>query len=326
MDPRGVCTGQKVVFSRQRWPGSCCEASNRAQTVVNAFILQLRLIAVQRFTSERRAERLQGPPIPHGKPPPSSFPPTVHAHPLHQPPPTPHAAAAPQEDAILIQMVEKIGEKRWPLIAAKLPGRTGKGCSHRWRTYLRPDVKHPHLEPFTEWEAAVIVMGQKEHANNWLCEFPRVIDRRARRARWVGRHPAAQRTARTLLPAAVSDAPPTAFGHSDPPPSSPYETHWARRHRQAPAARPQQHRRQELLALPPQGRRRAQVQLVSDRQTTDSCCTTVATPPAGIQQQAGSQHLCRPSSLHHPFPLPCSQPNNPPPHPYPHPAASSTRA
>jgi hypothetical protein len=74
-------------------------------------------------------------------------------------------------------MVEKIGEKRWPLIAAKLPGRTGKGCSHRWRTYLRPDVKHPHLEPFTEWEAAVIVMGQKEHANNWLCE------RRAARAR-----------------------------------------------------------------------------------------------------------------------------------------------
>jgi hypothetical protein len=67
-------------------------------------------------------------------------------------------------------MVEKIGEKRWPLIAAKLPGRTGKGCSHRWRTYLRPDVKHPHLEPFTEWEAAVIVQGQKEHANNWLCE------------------------------------------------------------------------------------------------------------------------------------------------------------
>lgn len=40
----------------------------------------------------------------------------------------------------------------------------------RWRTYLRPDVKHPHLEPFTEWEAAVIVQGQKEHANNWLCE------------------------------------------------------------------------------------------------------------------------------------------------------------
>lgn len=84
--------------------------------------------------------------------------------------PRKHTHCTPQEDAILIQMVEKIGEKRWPLIAAKLPGRTGKGCSHRWRTYLRPDVKHPHLEPFSEWEAAVIVMGQREHANNWLCE------------------------------------------------------------------------------------------------------------------------------------------------------------
>lgn len=41
---------------------------------------------------------------------------------------------------------------------------------HRWRTYLRPDVKHPHLEPFTEWEAAVIVQSQKEMGNNWLGE------------------------------------------------------------------------------------------------------------------------------------------------------------
>jgi hypothetical protein len=40
--------------------------------------------------------------------------------------------------------------------------------AHRWRTYLRPDVKHPHLEPFTEWEAAVIVQAQREMGNNWL--------------------------------------------------------------------------------------------------------------------------------------------------------------
>jgi hypothetical protein len=35
---------------------------------------------------------------------------------------------------------------------------------------LRPDVKHPHLEPFTEWEAAVIVQAQREMGNNWLGE------------------------------------------------------------------------------------------------------------------------------------------------------------
>jgi hypothetical protein len=31
-------------------------------------------------------------------------------------------------------------------------------------------VKHPHLEPFTEWEAAVIVQAQREMGNNWLGE------------------------------------------------------------------------------------------------------------------------------------------------------------
>ncbi|WIA21482.1 hypothetical protein OEZ85_000687 [Tetradesmus obliquus] len=73
-----------------------------------------------------------------------------------------------EEDAILISLVERYGEKRWNMVANGLPGRTGKGCSHRWRTYLRPDVKHPHLEPFTEWEAAVIVQAQREMGNNWL--------------------------------------------------------------------------------------------------------------------------------------------------------------
>eukprot|EP00775_Hariotina_reticulata_P009698 gene9698-9857_t len=73
-----------------------------------------------------------------------------------------------EEDAILISLVERYGEKRWNMVANGLPGRTGKGCSHRWRTYLRPDVKHPHLEPFTEWEAAVIVQAQRDMGNNWL--------------------------------------------------------------------------------------------------------------------------------------------------------------
>ena len=50
--------------------------------------------------------------------------------PKHSPTPSRPRAPPKQEDAILIQMVEKIGEKKWPLIAAKLPNRTGKGC--RW--------------------------------------------------------------------------------------------------------------------------------------------------------------------------------------------------
>jgi hypothetical protein len=36
-----------------------------------------------------------------------------------------------QEDSILIDLVQKYGEKRWNMVANGLPGRTGKGCSHR---------------------------------------------------------------------------------------------------------------------------------------------------------------------------------------------------
>jgi hypothetical protein len=36
-----------------------------------------------------------------------------------------------QEDTILIDLVQKYGEKRWNMVANGLPGRTGKGCSHR---------------------------------------------------------------------------------------------------------------------------------------------------------------------------------------------------
>lgn len=54
-------------------------------------------------------------------------------------PPTAMAACAGltcmQEDAILIDLVQKYGEKRWNMVANGLPGRTGKGCSHRCVLY-----------------------------------------------------------------------------------------------------------------------------------------------------------------------------------------------
>lgn len=36
--------------------------------------------------------------------------------------------------------------------------RTAKSCAHRYQSFLMPGVRHPSLEPFTEWEEAVIVM------------------------------------------------------------------------------------------------------------------------------------------------------------------------
>lgn len=37
----------------------------------------------------------------------------------------------------------------------------------RWRIYLTPGVKRPTLEPFNEYETAVIYLGQLVHGNQW---------------------------------------------------------------------------------------------------------------------------------------------------------------
>ena len=53
--------------------------------------------------------------------------------------------------------VSKYGTQRWSQISKGLCGRTSKACSHRWRTYLQPGVKHTTQEPFSDWEIAVVV-------------------------------------------------------------------------------------------------------------------------------------------------------------------------
>lgn len=68
----------------------------------------------------------------------------------------PLSASSTQEDEYLIASVQKYGVKRWAQIAQGLPGRTSKACSHRWRTYLAPGVKHTSTDPFTDWEIAVV--------------------------------------------------------------------------------------------------------------------------------------------------------------------------
>lgn len=39
--------------------------------------------------------------------------------------------------------------------------------THRWRIYLTPGVKRPTLEPFNEYETAIIYLGQLVHGNQW---------------------------------------------------------------------------------------------------------------------------------------------------------------
>ncbi len=50
-------------------------------------------------------------------------------------------------------------------------GRSSKACSHRWGSFLNPDVKHPRLEPLSDWEVAVIMQAQAQYGNRWKREL-----------------------------------------------------------------------------------------------------------------------------------------------------------
>ena len=44
------------------------------------------------------------------------------------------------EDAKVMELVQKYGAKKWSLIASNLPGRIGKQCRERWHNHLNPDI------------------------------------------------------------------------------------------------------------------------------------------------------------------------------------------
>eukprot|EP00878_Enallax_costatus_P000591 GHUV01000689.1.p1 GENE.GHUV01000689.1~~GHUV01000689.1.p1 ORF type:complete len:378 (+),score=146.74 GHUV01000689.1:165-1298(+) len=68
------------------------------------------------------------------------------------------------EDRTLTQLVQQYGTKNWTIIAAGIPGRSGKSCRLRWHNQLNPEVSKL---PFSEWEQAVIVRAQAVHQNRW---------------------------------------------------------------------------------------------------------------------------------------------------------------
>lgn len=51
-----------------------------------------------------------------------------------------------EEDALLSDLVERLGARNWTLIARGIPGRSGKSCRLRWCNQLDPQVKR---KPFT---------------------------------------------------------------------------------------------------------------------------------------------------------------------------------
>ncbi|CAM0871871.1 unnamed protein product [Alopecurus aequalis] len=81
-------------------------------------------------------------------------------------PPTPHKTGSwsPDEDALLTALVRQHGPRRWTLISAGIPGRTGKSCRLRWCNQLSPDVHH---RPFTAREDELIVAAHARFGNKW---------------------------------------------------------------------------------------------------------------------------------------------------------------
>uniref|UniRef100_A0A0A8ZM40 Uncharacterized protein n=1 Tax=Arundo donax TaxID=35708 RepID=A0A0A8ZM40_ARUDO len=71
---------------------------------------------------------------------------------------------SPEEDAVLSNLVEKLGARNWTLIARGIPGRSGKSCRLRWCNQLDPQVKR---KPFTEEEDRIIMAAHAVHGNKW---------------------------------------------------------------------------------------------------------------------------------------------------------------
>ncbi|XP_060181483.1 transcription factor MYB73-like [Lycium barbarum] len=70
----------------------------------------------------------------------------------------------PEEDDMLIKLVNQHGPRNWSLISTGIPGRSGKSCRLRWCNQLSPAVQH---RPFTPSEDAIVLQAHALHGNKW---------------------------------------------------------------------------------------------------------------------------------------------------------------
>lgn len=69
-----------------------------------------------------------------------------------------------EEDAKVIDLVQRYGPKRWSLIAKHLRGRLGKQCRERWHNHLNPDIKKT---AWTDQEDKLLFDLHQKMGNKW---------------------------------------------------------------------------------------------------------------------------------------------------------------
>lgn len=80
--------------------------------------------------------------------------------------PCPRGSWSSEEDSILLQAVEDVGEKNvsWEAVAVKVGTHTAKQCRERYFVKLNPDVRRT---PFEKWEDEVIQKERQRIGNHW---------------------------------------------------------------------------------------------------------------------------------------------------------------
>jgi len=76
----------------------------------------------------------------------------------------PKAKFSPEDDLLLIQLVENSPEKDWFEIARQMKNRNARQCRERWNNYLDPNL---HLGDWTEEEDRLLLEKHQEIGSHW---------------------------------------------------------------------------------------------------------------------------------------------------------------